>query len=412
MRKNIPYARQDVTSEDIKEVIAALKSDWLTSGPRVKYFEDAVADYLGVRHAIAVSNGTAALHVACLALGIKKGDVGVTSPLTFLASANCIAYCGGRPEFVDVDDNSLCLSPEKVESFIKVYGAPKVVIPVDFAGAPAQLAEFRVLADRHGFKLVEDAAHSLGTRYKEGRKWRYSASCHHTDMAALSFHPVKTITTGEGGMVLTNDASLARRARLFASHGVERDLSRFTPWPIDNAAGMIANTSARGKQGAGVAPWLYQQQFLGFNYRITDIQCALGLSQFKRLPEIAARRKEIVRYYNEAFCGLAGVRTPCLGADMDTVNHLYAVRITSGGKARHRMMEALTARGIRPQIHYIPVHLQPWYGKQKRNRVGVCPVAERAYDQLLSLPLFPAMSDSEVGRVVKAFSCAAKEVGL
>jgi perosamine synthetase len=396
----LPYARQWIDDKDIKAVCDVLHSDWLTSGPVVKNFEDTVASYCGVKHAIAVSNGTAALHCACLALGIKHGDVGITSPLSFLASANCIAYCGGRPDFVDIDPNTYCLSPEKLQAYIQEYGSPRVVIPVDFAGVPADLPKIRKLADAYGFHIIEDAAHAIGSTYSDGKNLCKCGSCTHTDMSILSFHPVKTITSGEGGMVLTNDDTLAKRVRMFANHGMERDSSLFSEWSIVNKTGEICETQDKADlnyYSQDAAPWLYQQQVLGYNYRITEIQSALGLSQFSRLNEFATRRREIVRKYNQAFGNHTLLITPPWPKVSQPAFHLYVLRLKTGtGEQRLELVQLLREKGIFSQIHYIPIYFQPWYRFQFGYEPGKCPETETVYSSCLSLPLFPAMSDDEV----------------
>jgi perosamine synthetase len=382
--------------------MAVLVSDWLTCGPAVSRFESAVAKYCGVKHAIAVANGTAALHVACAALSIPVGSRGITSPLSFLASANCIAYCGGTPDFVDVDSKTYCLSAGKLEEYVKANGSPAVVIPVDFAGVPADLPAIRLLADRHGFPVIEDAAHSIGSRYESGGSNYACGSCRHTEMAILSFHPVKTITTGEGGMVLTNDDVLARRARMFSNHGIERESGSFTDWDIDTA-GLIRKDKKTGavKMNEQPAPWLYQQQVLGFNYRITDIQCALGLSQLGKIEGFIRRRREIVKTYNDAFCKHPELVIPSWQENTQPAFHLYVMRLKRGGKARYKMAQQLRELGIYAQVHYMPIYLQPWYRNQFGYGPGKCPECEKIYDSCLSLPLYPALTDKDVRRVIE-----------
>lgn len=397
----LPYGRQWIGEDDIRAVCEVLRGDWLTSGPTVTKFEEALADYCGAKHAVAVCNGTAALHAACSALGIKAGDVGLTSSLSFLASANCIAYCGGTPDFADIDAATNCLSPRAVEAHIQSHGAPAVVIPVDFAGVPADLPGFRRLADQYGFRLIEDAAHSVGSHYSaEGGSYR-CGSCAHTELAILSFHPVKTLTTGEGGLVLTNDAVLARRVRMFANHGTERQASGFAAWDIDNESGAIGRE--RSGNAGGAAGWLYQQQILGYNFRITDIQCALGLSQFKKLEAFKRRRQEIVAAYNAALSGDGRFITPPWPENTDPAFHLYVLRLaTKDGKMRALIARNLREKGIQTQVHYIPIHLQPWYRETFGYAVGKCPEAESVYGSCLSLPLYPMMTDENVDYVIRS----------
>lgn len=397
----IPYGRQSIDEHDIQAVVDVLRGDWLTCGPAVTQFEDVVREYIGVKHAIAVSNGTAALHLCCMALDIQPGDVGLTSPLTFLASANCIAYCGGHPDFVDVDPGSYCLSPARLEEYIGKNGVPKVVIPVDFAGVPADLPRIYELAKKHGFSVIEDAAHSIGSSYMhEGESVRCGA-CAHSDLAIFSFHPVKTVTAGEGGMVLTNDDTLAHRVRMLASHGMERDLSVFEPWNIDSRTGSLLDAKTTADFSSEKAPWLYQQQALGYNYRITDIQCALGTSQFRKLDQIIKRRREIVARYQQAFEKNNALICPTCPSGSDPAYHLYVLRFEKGTDAvRVEACSTLRQNGIFAQVHYIPVYLQPWYQREYGYELGKCPETEAIYENCLSIPLYPSMHDEEVEKVI------------
>ncbi|MDA3799809.1 MAG: UDP-4-amino-4,6-dideoxy-N-acetyl-beta-L-altrosamine transaminase [Kiritimatiellae bacterium] len=400
--KNLPYGRQSVDAHDIQAVVDVLRGDWLTCGPKVTQFEEIVKSYVGARHAIAVSNGTAALHLSCLALGVEEGHIGITSPLTFLASANCIAYCGGKPDFVDIDPSRNCLDPEKLEEYIKENGVPKVVIPVDFAGVPADLPRIYELAKKHGFSVIEDAAHSIGGSYCfEGEEFKCGC-CVHSDLAIFSFHPVKTVTAGEGGMVLTNDDELARRVRSFASHGMERDVSRFESWNIDNKTGALLDEQDNmNSTEYEKAPWLYQQQTLGYNYRITDIQCALGISQFQRLDDIVERRRAIFDLYQSAFSGNLNLICPTIPEETKPGLHLYVLRFKGNSHfIRIQACKALREAGIFAQVHYIPVYLQPWYYKQFGYKRGKCPKAEMIYENCLSIPLYPSMNDEDVERVI------------
>lgn len=378
--KPIPYSRQSITEEDIEAVCAVLRSDWLTQGPKVREFEEALAHECGAKHCVVVANGTMALHLACLALDIGKGDLGITSPITFLASANCVAYCGGRVDFADIDPGSLCLSPDRVEEYCKEVAVPKVVIPVDFAGVPADLPRFKDLSERFGFRLIEDAAHSLGSTYEyEGRKYS-CGSCGHTDLAILSFHPVKTITTGEGGAVLTDDDRLADKLRCLANHGVVRDPKYF-----------VTRNSEPGTLNQFPA-WYYEMQLLGFNARITDIQCALGLSQLNRLQEFKAKRQEIVRMYNSAFEDLAGkgmVILPPWPEGTDPCYHLYTFRLGPNCRiSRNDLFNRLREKGIYCQVHYIPVYRQPYYREKYDFRIDRFPESESYFSGCISLPLY------------------------
>ena len=404
--KIIPYGRQSIDSADIDAVVNTLCGDWLTCGPAVTEFEDVVREYIGAKHAIAVSNGTAALHLCCMALGVQSDDVGLTSPLTFLASANCIAYCGGRPDFVDIDPDSYCMSPLKLEEYILENGVPKVVIPVDFAGVPSDLPRIYELSKKYGFAVVEDAAHSIGSQYiHDGESIRCGA-CVHSDLAIFSFHPVKTVTAGEGGMILTNDDVLAKRVRMLASHGMERDVELFEPWPIQNQTGALGSREGFGEEDEK-APWLYQQQALGYNYRITDIQSALGTSQFKRLDGTIKRRREIVDRYQQAFGQNDALLCPPLPAGTDPAYHLYVLRFREEVCPRRvAICSELRKNGIFAQVHYIPVYLQPWYRGQYRYEIGKCPVTEAVYGNCLSIPLYPSMLDEDVENVIKIINRA------
>lgn len=400
----LPYGRQHVTEEDIAEVVKVLRGEWLTSGPTVTQFEDTVREYLGVKHAIAVCNGTAALHLCMLSLDIAVCDIGLTSPLTFLASANSIAYCGGRPDFVDIDPNTYCISVEALEEYLESNPAPAVVVPVDFAGVPADLPRIWELAQKYGFRVVEDAAHSIGSTYEYCGTWFKCGSCAHSDLAIFSFHPVKTVTAGEGGMVLTNDDDIAHRVRMYASHGMERAPMLFDPWPVDNGTGKILREGVCN-QTAEKAPWLYQQQVLGFNYRITDIQCALGVSQFSRLEETVERRREIFEEYSQRFMENPGLILPPHPEGTRPAYHLYVLRFRKCSELKRiEICTTLREKGIFTQVHYIPVYLQPWYQREFGYHPGKCPVSELVYANCLSIPLFPIMTAGDIEMVVKTVS--------
>ena len=377
-RPPLSYGRQWIDEADIAAVVEVLRSPRITQGPKIAEFERRVADACGAGHAIAVANGTAALHVASLASGIGPGDVGVTSPMTFLASANCIAYTGAAVNFVDITPETLCLDAEALAEQCDRGPVPKLVVAVDYAGVPADLPRLFELAKEYGFTLIEDAAHSLGSTYRHGGAVYRCGGCDHAHLATLSFHPVKAITTGEGGMVLTNDDDLARRVRRLACHGVERDRECLT---------------------ADDSPWYYEMRELGFNYRITDFQAALGLSQMNRLDEWSRRRREIVTQYNEAFHELADV--PPWPDDTVPAFHIYVLRV-SGAWREHRrcFFERLVEKGIFPQVHYIPVHTHPYYRARLGEQRGRFSVAEDTYARCLSLPLYPGITDADVSRVI------------
>ncbi len=371
-----------------------LRSDWLTQGPKIADFEGALAEAVGVKYAVAVSSGTAALHLACLAAGIGSGDVGVTSAITFVASANCLRYVGARPVLADVEADTGLMDPNSLkqvaDELAQAGTPPRAIIPVDLTGQPADLPAIQRIARKHGAIVIEDAAHSLGADYQyEGVIYR-CGDCAHADMAALSFHPVKHITTGEGGAVTTNDETLYRRLMDLRTHGIVKDPER------------LSRTDG---------PWYYEQQALGFNYRITDLQCALGLSQIHRLDGFVARRREIAALYDEEFKApsLAEFYEPLRAhKDRRSSYHLYVVRLRRRAgesneelNARRRtVFEELHARGIRPQVHYIPVHWQPDFQKNVGMRRGDFPHAEDYYAGCLSLPMFPLMTDEDARRVL------------
>jgi UDP-4-amino-4,6-dideoxy-N-acetyl-beta-L-altrosamine transaminase len=384
----LPYGRQWLDQEDFEAVLGVLRGDWLTQGPLVGAFEEALAAACGVRHAVAVSNGTAALHLACLAAGVGPGDLGITSPITFVASANCIAYCGGTPAFTDVDPRTACLDPSALEG-VCARRHPKVIIPVDFSGQPADLPAIQAIARRHGALVIEDAAHALGAGYEQGGRWYRAGCCAHAELATLSFHPVKHITTGEGGAILTNSPELAAKLLRLRTHGITRDGALLTRHD---------------------GPWYHEQHDLGFNYRITDIQCALGLSQLRKLDRFVERRRALVERYREALADLAGELTLLLeGTGKRSSYHLLVAQIAGGAARRRRVFDAMAARNIRCQVHYIPVHLQPWYREHVGTREGDFPRAEAYYAGCLSLPLFPAMADCDVDRVADALRAALHE---
>jgi UDP-4-amino-4,6-dideoxy-N-acetyl-beta-L-altrosamine transaminase len=385
----IPYGRQDITQADIDAVEAVLRSDFLTQGPAVPRFEGAVAGYVGAKHAIAVSNATAALHIACLALDLGPGDWLWTTPNTFVASANCALYCGANIDFVDTDSRTYNLCPEKLETKLiaaeKAGNLPKIVVPVHLAGQPCDMATIHALGKKYGFKIIEDASHAIGGEYKGEPigNGRYS------DITVFSFHPVKIITTAEGGMALTNSAELATRLGLLRSHGITRDLDLMTE-PM---------------QG----PWYYQQVALGFNYRMTDMQAALGVSQMTRLVDYVKRRHEIAQRYNELFADLP-LALPWQHPDSYSAYHLYVVRLQLDKiSATHRQVfEALRAKDIMVNLHYIPVHTQPYY-QQMGFKQGDFPDAEQYYREAISIPMHVNLTDEELQFVV---NCLREAMGL
>jgi perosamine synthetase len=370
----IPYGRQKIDDADVAAVIEVLRSDWLTTGPKVDEFERDVAHYVGAKHAVAVSSGTAALHAAMYALGITPGDEVIVSPMTFAASANCIVFQGGLPVFADVDPDTLLIDPERVEE--KITSRTKAIVAVDYAGHPCDYDALNALAGQYRLKLVADACHSLGATLKN----RPAGSL--ADMSTFSFHPVKHITTGEGGMVTTNDASFAQRMRRFRNHGITTDHRE------------------RHSQGE----WFYEMVDLGYNYRITDFQCALGASQLLKLNAWINRRQRIAERYSEAFEDLVGIRPLQVRPQVSHAYHLFVIRVDAQGAGitRNQLFRTLREHGISANVHYIPVHLHPYYRSRFNIGGGLCPVAEHAYGEILSLPIFPGMTDEDVETVIDA----------
>lgn len=372
----LPYGRQDITDADIAAVTAVLRSDFLTQGPAVPAFEKAQAQLAGAGHGVAMNSATSALHAACLALGLGPGQTLWTSPITFVASANCALYCGAQVDFVDIDPATLNLCPLALEAKLrqaeKNGKLPAIVVPVHFGGQSCDMAAIGLLAKRYGFKVVEDASHAVGARH-EGLP---VGACAHSDIAVFSYHPVKIITTGEGGMALTRDDALAGRLQMLRSHGITRDEARM--------------------EGASEGPWYYQQTGLGFNYRMTDIQAALGLSQLARLDGYVARRNALARRYRELLAGLP-LRTQALLPGTLSAYHLFTVQLADSAR-RRGVFDALRAAGIGVNVHYIPVHLQPHY-RRMGFTAGQFPHAEAYYAGAISLPMFPGMGDGDVERV-------------
>ncbi|MEA3493466.1 MAG: UDP-4-amino-4,6-dideoxy-N-acetyl-beta-L-altrosamine transaminase [Candidatus Margulisiibacteriota bacterium] len=369
MNDRIPYATQWIEDDDIKAVVDVLKSDMLTQGPKTAEFEEKVAQYSGAKYGVAVNSGTSALHIATLAAGISEGDEVITSPITFTASSNSVLYCGGKPVFADVEEDTINIDPKEIKA--KVNAKTKAIIPVHFAGNPCRMEEISSIAKENNLTLIEDAAHAIGAEYK-GIK---IGSCQYSDMTILSFHAVKHITTGEGGMVLTNDPELRDKLIFHRSHGITR-----------NEKYMKTNPGA----------WYYEMHELGYNYRLTDIQSALGISQLKKLDKFVVRRKEIAEIYNQAFSGSDKVR--CLAETKDGKSswHLYVIEIDE----RKRIFEALREKNIIVNVHYIPVYKQPYYQRSGYKDV-VCPNAEAYYKRAMSIPMYPKMSDEEQKYVIE-----------
>lgn len=389
----IPYGKQFIDDDDIAAVIKALKSDFLTSGPVVEQFEQAFADFVGAKHAIVVSNATAALHLSMRVANIGSGDRVITSPNTFLSSANCAAFVGATPDFCDINPQTYNMCPQSLQA--KWQRDIKAIIPVAYAGQSADMPAIAEIARDHGALVIEDACHGTGGGFQvDGKSYRQGGHPW-ADITIFSFHPVKTLTTGEGGILVTDNAQWAVKARQLRSHGMSRDPATFT-----GLANEDPGLSERG-------PWYYEMQELGYNYRITDLQCALGLSQLKKLPDFIKRRQAIVARYNQAFADLEHLSTPALlrQEDRDHISwHLYTTRINFAklGKTRSQVMLELREQGVGSQVLYIPVHLQPWYRETYGYQAGKCPEAEAYYKETLSLPLYPSMSDGEQEHVITA----------
>ncbi|MGH2506239.1 MAG: UDP-4-amino-4,6-dideoxy-N-acetyl-beta-L-altrosamine transaminase [Ktedonobacteraceae bacterium] len=391
----IPYGHQDVRESDIEAVVRVLRSDFLTQGPIVPQFEEAIAKLVGARHAVAVSSATAALHVACLALHVGPGDWLWTTANTFVASANCGRYCGAEVDFVDIDARTWNMSVPKLrEKLVQARSLgrlPKVVVPVHFAGQPTEQEEIRALAYEFGFKIVEDASHAIGA----SRNGEPVGSCRWSEVTVFSFHPVKIITSGEGGVALTNDSQLAERMAKLRSHGITRD-------PQHLLLDSDASPSRDGSKG-GQPPWYYEQQLLGYNYRMSDIHAALGLSQLSRVRDYIERRNEFARRYDEALKHFP-LQLPCVAAENRSAFHLYVVRLKSQVelKAKHRqVIDYLHRCGIRANLHYIPVHLHPYY-RALGFGLGQFPEAEAYSQSAVTLPLFPSMTTEAQDVVITA----------
>lgn len=359
----IPYGRQSIDESDIQAVVDVLRSDYLTTGPGVLEFERAVCAYTGAKYAVAISNGTAALHAACFAAGIGPGDEVILPPLTFAASANCVLYCGGTPVFADVDEKTYNIDPEEIER--KITEKTKAIIAVHLAGHPCNMDRILAIARKHRLLVIEDAAHALGAKY-DGKKIGAIS-----DMTTFSFHPVKPITTGEGGMIVTDNEKFYQSLCLFRSHGITRDASLM-------------------KKNDG--PWFYQQLNLGYNYRITDIQCALGVSQMKKLDDFIGRRREIAERYDKAFADCNNIVVPYRLTKTESGWHLYIIQVKNCD--RREVFEKLQADGIGVNVHYIPVYLHPYYQEHGYQNVH-CPKAEEIYSRIISLPIFPGLTDAE-----------------
>jgi len=380
--KYIPYSRQCIYSDDIQAVIDVLKSDYITQGPKVDEFEGKVAFYCGAKFAVAVSSGTAALHIACLASGLKKGDEAITSPITFLATPNSIFYTQAMPIFTDIDANTINIDPEKIEK--EITKRTKIILPVHFAGLPCDMEKISCIARKNNLGIIEDASHALGAEYKLGGKWNRVGSCSHSDMTVFSFHPVKHIATGEGGIITTNSKKLYEKLKALRSHGVYRD----------------TKTAGRGA-------WYYEMRDLGFNYRITDFQCALGISQLKKIDRFIKIRREIAWIYNKKLSKIKEIGLPNGEKDyLRSAWHLYVIRLKAKlgvETERKKIFNYLRKNNVGVQVHYIPVYLQPFYQKLGFKK-GICPNAEAFYRSAISIPLYQSMKDRDVRSVIKIIS--------
>ena len=376
----IPYGRQDINQQDINAVVEVLQSDFLTQGPMVPAFEKSIMDACNAKYAVAVNSATSALHIACIALGLGKGDWLWTTPNTFVASANCGLYCGAQVDFVDIDSRTYNMCAEELEKKLIIAAKedklPKVVIPVHFSGQPCDMAAINTLSQKYGFKIIEDASHAIGGKYKG----EPIGNCRYSDITVFSFHPVKIVTTAEGGMAVTNDPKLAEQLNLLRSHGITRDESLMTK-PADG-------------------PWYYQQIELGYNYRMTDMQAALGVSQMQRLNEYVTKRHELAERYNEMLKDLP-ITLPWQSEDSYSGLHLYVIRLQLDkiSKTHLEVFNGMREAGILVNLHYIPVHLQPYY-QEIGFKEGQFPEAEKYYKEAISLPMFPTMTEEQQNQVV------------
>ncbi|MDI3477376.1 MAG: hypothetical protein PWQ59_901 [Thermoanaerobacterium sp.] len=370
----LPYGRQWIDDEDIEEVIETLKSDYITTGPKIKEFEEKVAIYTNTKYAVAISNGTAALHAACFAAGIRPGDEVITTPMTFAASANCILYCGAKPVFADIDPQTYNINPEDIKR--KITSKTKAIIPVHYTGQPVDIDEINKIAKQYGLIVIADGAHALGAEYK-GKKVGSQS-----DMMTLSFHPVKHITTGEGGMILTNSKDFYEKLKLFRAHGITRDENLLTK---------------------NEGPWYYEQQYLGYNYRMTDIQAALGISQMNKLNKFLELRRKYAQMYNDAFKDIEELIIPYQLPYTNSSWHIYVLqlRLEKLKVGRREVYEALLKENIGVNVHYIPVYYHPYYQRLGYKK-GLCPNAEHLYERIITLPLFPKMTEEDINDVIEA----------
>nr|WP_303330715.1 UDP-4-amino-4,6-dideoxy-N-acetyl-beta-L-altrosamine transaminase [uncultured Duncaniella sp.] len=378
IRKPIPYGRQSINDDDIQAVISTLRSDYLTQGPKIKEFETKLAEYVGAKYAVAVNNATSGLHLATTVLGVKPGDNVIVTPMTFAASANCVRYCGGEVTFCDIDPETYLMDIDKLRGILRSHpeGTFTGVIIVDFAGYPHNLEEYRKLCDEYGLWLIEDACHAPGAWFTDSKGVKqHSGNGNFADLSIFSFHPVKHIATGEGGMVTTNSPELYERLCHYRTHGITKDPSKLE------------------KCDGG---WYYEMQDLGFNYRLTDFQAALGITQLERADKGLRRRQQIAERYDEAFKNIPGIKTPSRRDDIYHAFHLYIIQVPD----RKGLYDYLHENGVYAQVHYVPLHLMPYY-RQRGNKKGDLPVVEAYYDHCLSLPMYPTLTDEEQDYVIE-----------
>ena len=374
------YGKQSIDQNDIDAVVEVLKSDFLTQGPAIEKFEKCVSEYCGAKYAVAVTSATAALHISCLATGLGKGDILWTSPITFTASANCGRYCGADVDFVDIDPSTYNMSIAELEKKLQAAEIkPRVVVPVHLAGQSCEMDKIYKLSQKYGFKVIEDASHAIGADYKETKV----GCCKYSDMTVFSFHPVKIVTTGEGGMVLTNDKDLYEKLVLYRSHGITRDPKLMT--------------------GTADGPWYYQQIDLGFNYRMTDMQAALGYSQMQKVNEFVSKRRYLAKRYNELLKNINGIQLPDQNEDTKSSWHLYVVRVDFSkiSKTKNQIFAEMKEKGICLNLHYIPVHTQPYY-ENLGFKGGDFPNSEKYYEEAFTLPLYYSLTDEQQDHIVKS----------
>ena len=377
----LSYGKQWIDQDDIDAVVKTLKDDFLTQGPKVKEFEEKICEVTSAKYCVAVSNGTAALHLAVKSLNIQKGMEGITSPITFVASSNSMLYSDIKPVFADIDEKTYCIDPDKIKG--KITENTRLIIPVHFAGQSAEMKEIKKIADENNLSIIEDASHAIGGKYENGKN---IGNCCYSDMTIFSFHPVKTITSAEGGAITTNNKELYEKLRLLRTHGITKDNSKFI------------NQHSKLNE-----PWYYEMQELGYNYRLSDIHSALGISQLNKMDQFKKRRNEIIRKYNKAFEKIEWIEIPYQREGVDSAFHLYVLKIDfeTIGKSRTKVVNILREKNIGTQVHYIPVHTQPYYRKNFGYKWGDYPIAESYYKKALSIPLYPKMTDDDVDYVIE-----------